>query len=79
MWVSLSLSAVCVLWPLFLESSWQTPLPFCWSEGSSSAGMEQRESPVSAASGGGRGPGQFLNLMPTFSQGFLALSMVPEK
>ena len=77
--VSMSLSAVCVLWPLFLESSWQTPLPSCGSEGSSNAGVEPRESPASAALGGGRGPGQFLNLRPTFSQGFLALSMVPGK
>lgn len=74
--VSVSMSALCVLWPLFLESGWQTSLPACGSEGSSNAGVEQRES---AALGSRRGPGQFLNLMPTFSQGFLALSTVPGK
>lgn len=77
--VSVSLSAVCVLWPLFLESGWQTPLPSCGSEGSSNAGVEQHASPASAALGSGRGPGQILNLTPTFSEGFLALSTVPGK
>lgn len=68
-----------ILWLLLLESSWQTPLPSHGSEGSSTAGMERCEAPVSAALGGGRSPGQFLNLMPTFFHGFLALSVVPGK
>lgn len=77
--VSICVRICCVLWPLLLENSWQTPLPSHGSEGSTTAGMEHCETPASAALGGGRSPGQFLNLMPTFFHGFLAFSMVPGK